>query len=773
VIVLQSASSGQCIIRGSIQDEDTKQPLFGATIRIKPIEKGTVSDPWGNFTFEEIHPGKYTLEFQHLGYVTQSRKVTLEGGETVTLEILLQPEVIILEGIEVKGFSCADTNSFKLPYIKSVVNKDQIIQSSASDIGTYIRSIPNVSGIRKGGSTLDPVVRGFKYSQLNVQVDNGQKIEGGCPNRMDPAIAHVELEDLQGLEVLKGPYALRYGPSFGGIINLKTQKPALNDRFSIGGSALIGYTSNPSGTKEHLVLNGGNRVVYFNFSGNNKQNDDYLDGNGNEVKAESRKYNIKGQLGVSPGIHHNLLLSYNYSMGLDVAFPALPMDMREDKTQLMSLDYTWSKPSSNHFPLTAKIYRSDVKHTMDNKDRPNSDTVVAVTIVQAYNTGARVEGGIKSGSNVLMMGADLEYITKDGDRVKTLILQPTMPSYTEQIWNNAVITNLGLFAEFQRPLKAFELLAAVRLDFNHANSDEITFEKMGNVIYFSDENESHFINLSVSGGLKYWINNRLSLNLGVGRGLRSPDMIERFITLLPVGYDYYDYLGNASLKPEANNQVDLTCRFLDSGFGTIEVNGFYSFVTNYIATEIVPPAEQKPATSGVRGVKQYYNADLAWFRGFEIAYGSAASIKWYFQLIAAYTRANVDEAVRHVINENGQVTGTEVIKNDPLSEIPPFESTLIVGYRFMKGKLIPQLKGRMVAHQDYVSEAFYEQATPGFFVAGFSCAYYHNSHFTITGGIDNIFDNAYYEHLSRRIIGSYQDLYEPGRNFYVNLMFSF
>ncbi|MEZ5195165.1 MAG: hypothetical protein R2764_01805 [Bacteroidales bacterium] len=42
---------------------------------------------------------------------------------------------------------------------------------------------------------IDPVVRGFKYSQLNVQVDNGLKIEGGCPNRMDPATAHVEIED--------------------------------------------------------------------------------------------------------------------------------------------------------------------------------------------------------------------------------------------------------------------------------------------------------------------------------------------------------------------------------------------------------------------------------------------------------------------------------------------------------------------------------------------------------------------------------------------------
>ena len=29
----------------------------------------------------------------------------------------------------------------------------------------------------------------------------------------------------------------------------------------------------------------------------------------------------------------------------------------------------------------------------------------------------------------------------------------------------------------------------------------------------------------------------------LGRGVRSPNMVERYITLLPVGFDRYDYLG--------------------------------------------------------------------------------------------------------------------------------------------------------------------------------------------------------------------------------------
>jgi len=42
--------------------------------------------------------------------------------------------------------------------------------------------------------------------------------------------------------------------------------------------------------------------------------------------------------------------------------------------------------------------------------------------------------------------------------------------------------------------------------------------------------------------------------------VRSPDMVERYVTLLPVGFDKFDYLGDPQLKPEVNNQADIVFR---------------------------------------------------------------------------------------------------------------------------------------------------------------------------------------------------------------------
>ena len=41
----------------------------------------------------------------------------------------------------------------------------------------------------------------------------------------------------------------------------------------------------------------------------------------------------------------------------------------------------------------------------------------------------------------------------------------------------------------------------------------------------------------------------------------------------------------------------------------------------------------------------------------------------------------------------------------------------------------------------------------------------------ISAGVDNLLNKNYYEHLNRNVIGTGNDLYEPGINFFINMMF--
>jgi len=90
----------------------------------------------------------------------------------------------------------------------------------------------------------------------------GVKIEGGCPNRIDPVASHVESENIQKIDIIKGPYFLQYGPVLGALINLETVLPHPYTKPEIHGEVLYGFETNWNGQREHIALDGGNDKVF-------------------------------------------------------------------------------------------------------------------------------------------------------------------------------------------------------------------------------------------------------------------------------------------------------------------------------------------------------------------------------------------------------------------------------------------------------------------------------------------------------------------------------
>jgi iron complex outermembrane recepter protein len=768
IAVINGTSNAQQTheLTGKVVSEATGRPVAKAQVTLEPGSLGTVTNKDGSFVFTSIDEGKYKISVSFIGCKPYSEQLTLSGSYYPALMIKLSQESKTIEGVEIIGLT-----GQRKPYNSSVINADALEKLPSRDIGDFLRNEPNVSGIRKGATNIDPVIRGMKAGQLNVQANTGHKIEGGCPNRMDPASSHFDPNDITSMEILKGPYALRFGPVFGGVLNISTKKAAPQDDFRIRARAIKGWESNWGGNKEHVSVTGGNRRIYFALSGNNHRYENYKDGNGEEVKSSFRKYNYSAELGIAPLEHHEVRFLFKGSHGRDIHFPALAMDERKDNTRLASAGYHYRNFAKKLQSVDFKIYRSDVYHEMDNKWRPFSDTVVAISTVDALTRGGRADFGVKLRHGTLHTGIDFEHINKDGDRVKNMIMQPGLPKKTEPLWQNATIQNLGFFAEYRLGANnKLQWIFSGRLDRNAATSEPMLFENMmGNPMYYNDTVDSEHFNISLSAGLMYIISNRFSVDFALGRGVRNPDMLERFIILLPVGYDRYDYLGNPQLHPESNHQADLTLHFNDDDAGNFSVNGFFSYITDYMTGVKVPPSEIMPQTAGVLGVKRFVNIDYALLYGFEFIWRTPGSLPWGADLTAAYTAGINTEAIKNIVVD-GNVVGSEKVINDPLPEIPPLEANLKFHYNFLDKRLIPSVNIRLVAAQNRISDAYDEETTPGFTVAGLNIFYRHTNQISLAAGISNIFDKAYYEHLNRRVIGSTRSLYEPGRIFYLNVI---
>lgn len=699
--------------------------------------------------------------------ITLTLPITLICYSTAAFAQGAEEDTIMLEPIIIM-----DQATNEVVYIASnYIDKAELQSAPIRDVGEYLRSIPNVSGIRRGGAAIDPVMRGYKYSQLNVILNNGTKIEGGCPNRMDPVSSHIEAEDIENIEIIKGPFSLKYGPSFGGVINLVSESPKPFDKFEIHANALYGMESNWNGKKVHGSIYGGNRKIFFHVAGGYKNYGNYESGNreGNDTTYSSafKKFNYLAKLGYIFNPNHQLTLSYDGIHGMNVMYPALPMDEKSDDTNILSIDYAARNLSPFFKSLDIKVYRSDVYHVMDNSHRPNYSFMQMVADVDAVNTGGRAALSMQFGSHGLVAGLDYENIKKDGKRVGFMSMMGTTSTNVKNLWLDAFIQNVGLFAEYRKLFSSYEINASIRGDFNSATSGDTLKIIRDNIEYFN-ELDSKYLNLSASLGITKTINRWLNVSFAFGRGTRSPNMLERYIKLLAVGYDKYDYLGNPQLKPETNNEIDLTMQIDHEGLGNVYLNFFYSYVQDYITANLLPSSVITPQTQGVLGVKQFYNTDYITSKGFEFGYKTPERHKLGVDLVAAYTYGVIPSITQYVTDGTEVINAVE-IKNDALPEIPPFEATLNIYYKILKGDLIPRLTVRAVAEQNHTSLAFYEFDTPGFCIMNFSMRYKIKEYTAFNVGISNIFNRAYYEHLNRRIIGTDNNLFEPGRSFFATI----
>ncbi|MDD3877380.1 MAG: TonB-dependent receptor [Bacteroidales bacterium] len=757
-------------LQGYVQDAVSFLPVSNAQVKIETLNEpfltqplSTVSNEEGFFIFQNIPKPLILLSIEHGDFQQFTSNLNLTSQVAGDVMVLLRKN-------EVRNLPLVTISERKIertPYVSNLILANEFEQNAISDIGDYLRSIPNVSGIRKGGANVDPVIRGFKYSQLNVVINGAQGVEGGCPNRMDPATSRSEVEDLERIEVYKGPYALRFGTALGGTINLITQRPTVTESPKISVRGLRGYESNWNGHKEHISVKGSNEHAFFLASGSRWNYGNYQDGNGNYIRSSFSKYNFGGLIGANY-LKHEFVFSVRQSFN-KVLFPALPMDEVDDNSSLLFTEYKFTPQNEFFKELSLKGYQSNIHHIMDNMNRPFSDTVATVSDVVALTTGAKAETllGIMKGN--LIIGLDYQNRQKNGQRTKNMIMQPQLPVKVENLWNDAVINNYGAYFEYAKAFAKYDLVLAARYDLNIAESDIINLKNtQGISILNISDTKSTYNNFSFSGGLTRHFGTHTSLSLSVGRVSRSPDMLERFIILLPVGYDPYDYLGNPKLLPEINNQVDFTFRN-NSKWGGFELNFFYAFVENFIYGRLLPSTVQKPFTIGVLGVKEFYNAADVNISGVEAAYQSPEDYNLQIDLTAAYAQATLSSVTKY-IRQNNQVVDEELIQNDPLNEIPPFEGRLNIAYRIFNKRLIPSASLRMVASQNKISEVMYEQKTPGFTLFNASLTYKHNNLLSLTGGVNNILDKAYYEHLNRRVIGSNLNIYEPGRVFFVNLI---
>lgn len=623
----------------------------------------------------------------------------------------------------------------------------------AHDGGALLNQTPVISSIRKSGSYgFDPVLRGFKYDQLNIVLNGVQCASAACPNRMDPATSQMAPNMINRIEILKGPHALRYGGALGGTINFLPAPLRFSEQTTNYGRLSGGYDSNGNILRsEGLIGLSGKRYdlgIYASWS----QGNEYTTGSGSTVRANFQRGSLGGDLGLQLSDNQQLRFSFVRNLARDTDFPALPMDLRNDDTWMFNARHELFIHSGNLQSWNTSLYGSFVNHLMDNLLKPlDPRTINAETVASTHNFGGRTEGVWRFKNGKMFAGGDLRVEGAQGIREREFLMGPNSGNIvTDNAWQAGQITKASLFTEYRLGFSNIQWVFSSRLEFNTSDISDPEPEFTN----FYPEISAFQINPSISiGGVKKY-GKGTSLGLWFGRAQRSAGLIERFINYFPVGQDPYEMLGNPQLHPEVNNQLDITYQWFASKKTTFNVDLFTSYMQNFISSSI--NTTMSPRLPKSPGVRQFVNIDQAFKTGFEVAWSQKLFAGFQHQFSMAYTYAQ------------------DLELDEPLPEIAPLDLRYHLTGIYLKKKLRSEITLRHVLEQSRISNEFGETVTPTFTILDMSLSYQFHKQFGMKAGIDNILNEVYYEHLSRSVKGDLtQPLYAPGRNFFASFNLNF
>jgi len=733
-------------ISGKIIDAKTNNPIENVSIKLKSTNIFTVTDADGKFTLQAKIDD--VLLISHVGYEEKTFVIS-----SLDIEIRLQSKSINLDDIVVKA------NVLKEISQSSVIVDHIKTTTKPRNVGDLFRDIKGFGIQKRGAYASEPVFRAFKYEQLNVQYDGGMKVLNACPNRMDPITTHVIPEEIEKIEIVKGPFTVRFGQNFGGIINLVTKKTSSEEK-GISGSIVSGFEVNGENLSTYGNLKYKTDKFDVNINGGYRDYGNYEDGNGVEVPSSFNTTDYSIKAGYEPTNKQRLQLSWRQSFGRDIDHAGLPMDSPYDDSYLAGLDYKITDISDIVSSFSIKGFYSYVDHLMTNEGRPSFMATEASSNVFVTTYGGKSELIIAPTDNMLLFaGIDANLIAREGNRIRLVKIMngntlPMPMTFTDKIWQDSKLNDYGIFVESNyRVSDNYTLTAGLRSDFINSSINDPEQDFLD--LYGTDIKDFDETNISGTVSLKYK-NDDFQAQLALGRGTRTASMVERYINHFTVGVDPYEYVGNPYLDPEVNNQLELSIK---KGFKSIEFgsNIFYSLIQDHIVPVVNENIPRKfMPNAQPQFAKQFINIDEAIQVGFEFYWNYKLSENFKFTSDISYT-----------YGQNRDL-------DEPLPQITPM--TAHAAFNFEKEKYWFNLNSRFVAAQRRISTSFMEKETNDFALLDFSVGIKPMKNLTIGASILNIFDKAYTEHLNFSYTNSNLlsgRIFEPGRNFTLRASYDF
>ena len=214
------------LIEGCVLEAKTQVPVVGAAVRLGEDYLWAITDIDGNFVFENVQPGKYTIEVSCLGYVSVAAEIDVRKDIT-ELSFTLHENSLALDEVVVTAEKAKDGLGTTQNIGRDALNHLQL--SSTTDIAALLPggktvnpdlTAENAFSLREGGATNGNAAFGTAVEVDGVRLGNNASFGemGGTDTR------NVAVENIESIEVITGVPSAEYGDLNSGMVKINTRK---------------------------------------------------------------------------------------------------------------------------------------------------------------------------------------------------------------------------------------------------------------------------------------------------------------------------------------------------------------------------------------------------------------------------------------------------------------------------------------------------------------------------------------------------------------------
>ncbi len=558
-------------IIGRVSEIETGEPLAGANIIFRRTQ-GTVTNNTGNFIIQ-AEPGSLSFTVQFVGYKSVTRSVNVRAGDTLQLNIYMEPDITEIDQVVVSA-SRIEQRIAELTVSVSVIRPWVISSNHFTITQELLNKSPGIEVLDgqasiRGGS-------GFSYgagSRVLALIDGLPILSADAGNIKWNSLP---LENIAQVEIIKGASSVLYGSSaLNGVINFRSalagNKPLTNVFLESG---IFGkpqqenwvWWNTPrmfnSASVSHLQKFGNTDIGFGGFfqtdNGYRRLNDEKFGRANLRVKHHNQR--VKG---LTYGINFNgyLTRKRDFILWENAETGALKQD------------------ESLAILLNGSFFAFDPFISLEKSDRLQHDLKSRFQI-----TENKFPESAQNNSTALSMLAEYQSYFKLTDK---LSLNAGLYGYGSNIisnfYGNHRALNLAVFTQADMALSnRLKIVAGMRLEYNSLND-------------VRDDIMPLF-----RGGLNFRAFDRTFIRASFGQGYRFPSIAEKHAAttlasvviipnalLLPEsGWNSEIGIKHGIMTPSMNGLIDLAL-FYTQNINLIEyVFGFYAGQTGFRAENI-------------------------------------------------------------------------------------------------------------------------------------------------------------------------------------------